>query len=371
MDFELNDEQREFKQAIRKFMQATASREQLRRAVDGNESYDRRVWHAMARELGLQGLAIPERYGGSGAGLVELALAMEEAGRALLCAPLLATAGMAAAALVYSDDDRAQSEWLPAIASGDLVATLALAEGEEPCVLESTRTVATRTSGTWQISGSKRYVLNGADADLVLVPAWTGAGLSLFAVRAHGPGVERVPMSVLDPTRTMCELRLDNSRATLVGAEGGAAGFLGRTITWSSVALAAEQVGGTQACLDMAVDYAKSRSQFSRPIGSFQAIKHKCADIYVDLETSRYAVYFTAWSLASRPDDEEMFAEMTAAYVSEAFFRAAAQNLQIHGGIGYTWEHDSHLLFKRATASKRLLRSPRRRYDEIAAGMDL
>jgi alkylation response protein AidB-like acyl-CoA dehydrogenase len=371
MDFELSDEQREFKQAIRKFMQANASHERLRRVVDGKEPYDRRVWQAMARELGLQGLAVPERYGGSGAGPVELALALEEAGRALLCAPLLATAGMAAAALVYSDDDRAQSEWLPAIASGELVATLALAKGEEPCALESTRAVATRTSGSWQISGSKHYVLNGADADLVLVPARTGAGLSLFAVPAPGPGVERTPAPVLDPTRPMCELRLGNARATLIGAEGGATGFLSRTIAWSSVALAAEQLGGIQACLDMAVGYAKSRSQFGRPIGSFQAIKHKCADIYVDLETSRYAVYFTAWSLSGRPDDEEKLAEMTAAYVSEAFFRAAAQNLQIHGGIGYTWEHDSHLLFKRATVSKRLLRSPQRRYDAIVAGMDL
>ena len=371
MDFELSDEQREFKHAIRKFLQANASRGHVRRVIDGNESYDRRVWQAMARELGLQGLVVPERYGGSGASLVELALVLEEAGRVQLCAPLFATAGLAAMALQHCDDERARSAWLPGIASGELVATLALAEGDDPCAVDSTQTVAVRTSQGWEISGSKKYVLNGADADLVLVPARTGAGVSLFAVPTPGPGVECTPAPVLDPTRPMSDLRLRNAQATLVGFEGGAAESLRRTIAWASIALAAEQLGGIQACLDMAVDYARSRSQFGRPIGSFQAIKHKCADIFVDLETSRYAVYFAAWSAASQPSDEAALAEMTAAHVSEAFFRAAARNLQIHGGISYTWEHDAHLLFKRASSSSRLLRSPQRRYDAIAAGMGL
>ncbi|MEU1956714.1 acyl-CoA dehydrogenase family protein [Nocardia rhamnosiphila] len=371
MDFELTDEQRAFQESVRKFLQANAAPAQVRRFVDGDPSYDQRVWRAMATELGLHGLAIGEEHGGAGASLVELALVLEETGRALLCSPLFATVVLAATALQNSGDKDAQARWLPQIAAGELVATVALAEGRGPYHLDATRTRATNTPRGWFLNGRKRFVLDADSADLILVAAQTDTGLSLFAVRSSAAGLTRTAMPLLDPTRPLSEVDLVDVEAELVGVDGLAHRPLRRTLTLATIGLAAEQVGVTQACLDMAVGYANTRVQFGRPIGSFQAIKHKCADMLVNAEASRSMTYFAAWSAANDSDDQTLLAEMTGAYVSEAAFRSASENLQIHGGIGYTWEHDAHLLFKRAVSSARILRSPNDRREAIATDIGL
>ncbi|WP_280219635.1 acyl-CoA dehydrogenase family protein [Nocardia neocaledoniensis] len=371
MEFELTDEQRAFQESVRKFLEANAAPAQVRRFVDHDPAYDQQLWRTMATELGLHGIAIDEEYGGAGAGLVELGLVLEEAGRALLCSPLFATVMLAATALQNSDDKAAQARWLPQIAAGELVATVALAEERGPYHLEDTETRATKEPRGWVLNGRKRFVLDAESAGLILVSARTDTGLSLFAVKASASGLTRTAMPLLDPTRPLSEIELVNVDARLVGVDGAADQPLRRTLALSTIGLAAEQVGVTQACLDMAVGYAKTRVQFGRPIGSFQAIKHKCADMLVNVEAARSMAYFAAWSAANDTDDLTLLAEMTGAYVSEAAFRSASENLQIHGGIGYTWEHDAHLLFKRAVAAARILRSPTDRREAIATSVGL
>ncbi len=359
MDFELSDDQRAFQEAVRKFLQANSSSADVRRFLDGSASYDRRVWASMAHELGLHGLVVADEHGGAGAGFLELALVLEEMGRAMLCAPFFATVVLAGTALRCANDSAAEQAWLPKIATGDVVATLALVDADGP-------TTARRTSRGWALNGRKTFVMDGVSADLVLVTAETGAGLSLFAVRAPADGLTCTPLPVLDPTRPLAQLDFDRVDASLVGSDGGAAEPLARTMDLAAIGLAAEQLGGAQACLDMAVAYAGSRVQFGRPIGSFQAIKHKCADMFVDVETSRCAVYVAAWSVDNDPDDLPLLADMTGSFASDAFYRSAATNLQIHGGIGYTWEHDAQLYFKRATASARILALPSARRESVA-----
>ena len=204
-------------------------------------------------------------------------------------------------------------------------------------------------------------------ADLILVVAQADAGPSLFAVRGDAEGLTRRPLTTLDMTRKQAALTLDGVPAALVGTEGGAADVVTRTLRLAVVALAAEQVGGAQRCLDMSVEYAKIRMQFGRPIGSFQAIKHMCADMLLEVESARSAAYYAAWAAQDESDELPLVSSMAKAYCSEAYFRAAADNIQIHGGIGFTWEHDAHLYYRRAKSTELMLGTPGE-HREIAAG---
>jgi alkylation response protein AidB-like acyl-CoA dehydrogenase len=337
--------------------------------------YDPAAWAEMGEALGLQGLAIPEAYGGSGFGWVELCVVFEEMGRVLLCAPYFATVGLAASAVLTSGDRSAMTDLLPGVASGEVVATLALTEADGRPGLGSIRTVGSpRSDGTWALDGEKCFVVDGAAASTILVGARTEAGLSLFAVRGDAPGLTRQPMVTMDQTRHQARLGFAGTPARLIGVEGAAAGGLSRTLELGAVALAAEQVGGAQRCLDMAVDYAKVRVQFGRPIGSFQAIKHRLADMMVEVEQARSAAYMAAWvaarDLVAAPGsgglgsggmgstELSLVASVAKAYCSEAYFRAAEGCIQVHGGIGFTWEHDAHLYFKRAKSSQLALGDP-------------
>ncbi|KAA0120609.1 acyl-CoA dehydrogenase family protein [Mycolicibacterium sp. P9-22] len=371
MNFELDSEQEAFRDGVRKFFEQHSAPADVRRFVDGGEPRDEQLWRTMATELGLHGIALDDEHGGAGAGLVELALVLEEAGRALLCSPLLATVLLAATAIQDSGDVRAAAHWLPLIADGDLVATLAVTEDGDPFDLDTVATVATPTPAGWALTGRKRFVVDGDRADVVIVAANTPRGLSILAVDTSSENVTIQPEPVLDLTRPLSTVTMNEAPGSLLGVEGNARPGVERTLRRAAIGLAAEQVGVAQACLDMAIDYAKTRHQFGRAIGSFQAIKHQCADILVDVEASRTLTYFAAWSMASGTGDDALLAEMAAAYASDAAYRAAARNLQIHGGIGYTWEHDAHLLFKRATASAHILRSPSARRLAIADGMGL
>jgi alkylation response protein AidB-like acyl-CoA dehydrogenase len=325
--------------------------------METTDGFDQAVWDQMANQLGLQSLAIPEAYGGAGFSFVELTVVFEEMGAALLCAPYFSTVGLAANALLSSGDESAKKDLLPGIAEGTTRATFALTEDSGHWDVES---VALSASGgpEWTLSGHKMYVIDGHTSDLIIVVARTGGGVSLFAVDGSAPGLVRTPLATMDQTRKQARLEFSSTPARLIGEEGGAAPAVRRTLDLAAVALAAEQVGGAQRCLDMAVDYAKTRIQFGRPIGSFQAIKHKCADMLLEVESAKSAAYYAGWAAAEDSDELPVVASLAKSYCSEAYFHAASENIQIHGGIGFTWEHDAHLYFKRAKSSELLLGDP-------------
>ncbi len=367
MIFTFTDEQNQLAATLRRFLQDKSSSSEVRRLMQTEQGYDPQTWAQLAGQLGLPGLVIPEKYGGSGAGPVELAIVCEEMGRALLCAPYFATAVLATAALLDSGDQAAAEEFLPAIADGTAIATLAVCEDDGAWTTERLQTRARPARDGYVLDGRKSFVLDGHTADLLLVVAQAEGGPSLFAVPGGADGLARRPLETLDMTRKQAVLTLDAVPARLVGAEGSAADVVERTLRLAAVALAAEQVGGAQRCLDMSVEYAKIRMQFGRPIGSFQAIKHMCADLLLEVESARSAAYYAAWAAEEQSDELPLVSSLAKAFCSEAYFRAAADNIQIHGGIGFTWEHDAHLYYRRAKSAELMLGTPGE-HREIAAG---
>ncbi len=358
MNFAFSEEQEELRRFVRQFLEDKSPESAVREQMDTEKGYDDAVWNQMAEQLGLQGLIIPEEYGGSGFSYVELIVVLEEMGRALLCAPFFSSVVLAANALIHSGDEEAKAALLPGIAAGETVAALAFTE-ENGRWDESGITVESDSEGDgWSISGTKMFVIDGHTADVVLVAARTAGGVSLFWCPGDAEGLTRIALSTMDQTRKQARLDFDNTPVTLVGAEGGGWSVLERVLDLAAVALAAEQVGGAQMCLDMSVQYAKDRVQFGRPIGSFQAIKHKCADMLLEVESAKSAAYYAGWCASELNDELPSVASLAKAYCSEAYFHASAENIQIHGGIGFTWEHPAHLYFKRAKSSELLFGDP-------------
>jgi alkylation response protein AidB-like acyl-CoA dehydrogenase len=326
--------------------------------METERGFDDDVWKQMGEQMGLQGLIIPEDFGGSGFSYVELIVVLEEMGRSLLCAPYFSTVVLAANTLIHSGDDAAKSELLPGIASGETIATLAFTEENGRWDEEGVTTTATADGDGFKLNGTKMFVLDGHTADLILVAARTDKGVSLFQVAGDAAGLTRTPLSTMDQTRKQAKLEFADTPAKLIGTDGGGWDVLSTVLDLAAVALAAEQVGGAQMCLDMSVEYAKVRVQFGRPIGSFQAIKHKCADMLLEVESAKSAAYYAGWCAAEMNDELPSVACLAKAYCSEAYFHAAAENIQIHGGIGFTWEHPAHLYFKRAKSSELLFGDP-------------
>lgn len=354
-----SEEREELRASVRRFLRDKLPSAAVRDRMESDQGHDPVVWRQMTEQLGLTGLAVPDEYGGAGGGPVELGIVLEEMGRALAPSPFFATAALAGQALTGSGDDAARSRWLPAIVDGSLTATVAVAEKSGSWRLDDVATTATTAAGGgWTLSGTKMFVIDGHLADLLLVLARTAAGPGLFAVEGDAPGVSRTRLDPLDLTRRLGRVDLADAPAVRVGPEGAATAFLRNVLDMAVVALAAEQVGGAQACLDTAVEYAKTRVQFDRPIGSFQAIKHKCADMLLEVEAARSASYHAASVSAEDPEQLPVAAALAAAYCSQAYTHAAKENVQIHGGIGYTWEHDAHLYLKRAKSSELLFGAP-------------
>ena len=358
MNFAHTEEQEELRNAVRRFCEEKSPSAEVRRLMETTEGYDPSVWSQMANQLGLQGMAIPEEYGGAGFGFTELGIALEEMGRVLLCAPFFASAVLAAQALLTTDDEEAKKELLRGIASGETIATLAFTEDSGRWDVDGVTMEASKSGDGWSLSGSKMFVLDGHTANLVLVAAKTPGGLSLFAVEGEASGLTRTPLTTMDQTRKQARLEFSSTPARLIGGEGALADSLPRVLDLAAIALASEQVGGAQKCLETSVEYAKTRIQFGRPIGSFQAIKHKCADMLLEVESAKSAAYYGAWSVDDGSDEVPVVASLAKSYCSEAYFHAAAENIQIHGGIGFTWEHDAHLYFKRAKSSELLFGDP-------------
>lgn len=356
--YAFTSEQEAFRKSVRRFLEDKSPLSVVRQAIDSHNGYDRDVWALMAQQLGLQSTVIPAQFGGSGFSFVELGIVLEEMGSSLMCGPFFATVALAANVLLCSGDETAMSDFLPDLASGEKTATFAYIEQTGSPGLDSVQMKATREHTQWVLEGRKLFVLDGASADLILVTARTSTGLSLFAVDASVCGLTRRELPTLDLTRRQAEVCFERAPARLIGAEGQALDGLSHALDLASVALALEQVGGAERCLMSAVDYAKMRVQFGRPIGSFQAIKHKCADMFVSLESAKTAAYHAAHLAADDDPELSVAAPLAKAFCSEAFSAVAAENIHIHGGVGFTWEHDAQLYFRRAKASEVLLGSP-------------
>jgi alkylation response protein AidB-like acyl-CoA dehydrogenase len=358
VNFAFSEEQEELRNIVRQFLDAKSPEAAVREQMETEKGYDDAVWKQMSEQLGLQSLIVPEEFGGSGYSYVELIVVLEEMGRSLLCAPYFSTVVLGANTLIHSGDDAAKAKYLPGIASGETIATLAFTEPNGRWDESGIEATATPDGDGWKISGTKSFVLDGHTADLVLVAARTAAGVSVFAVPGDAAGLTRTALSTMDQTRKQAKLEFDGVAGELVGADGTGWDTISTVLDLAAVALAAEQVGGAQKCLDMAVEYAKVRVQFGRPIGSFQAIKHKCADMLLEVESAKSAAYYAGWCASEMNDELPSVASLAKAYCSDAYFHASAENIQIHGGIGFTWEHPAHLYFKRAKSSELLFGDP-------------
>jgi acyl-CoA dehydrogenase len=339
---------------VRDALEHLSTSADVRRAMATARGYEEQLWRRLAGELGLPGLTLPAELGGSELTEEELAIAFEEAGARLLCAPLFATAGLAVPMLQALGDSAALAQYGPPIASGELTATVALAEDTGGWRAEAVRCTAAQGDGGWVIDGVKDYVVDGATAGLILVVALAGADLGVFAVPGHAPGLERTPLVTLDQTRKQARLVFTRTPAQRVGS-GPALASVTRATAVSRALLAAEQVGGARQCLDMTVAYAKSRIQFGRPIGSFQAVKQRLADCLVLVESARSAALAAVTAAAAGAEDVEHVAAVAALTCGDAYTWVTGQTIQLHGGIGFTWEHDAHLYFKRARTSALLL----------------
>ncbi|MGW8571969.1 acyl-CoA dehydrogenase family protein [Streptomyces niveus] len=335
-------EQRELRGVLRSFLTETSGPEDVRRHLATPRGHDEELWVRLAGEIGVHGLAIPEEYGGSGFTFVELAVALEESGRALYCAPLLPTVALAAHALLNSGDRQACERYLPGIAAGTLTATVAAFRDGEPGVR------AEQGVSGWVLRGATDFVLDGAGADLLVVRAQTPDGARLFSCEPEADTCRRVPHRVLDETRRQARVEFHGAAVTLMGESGEVTA----TLDAGRAALAAEQVGGSAHALDATTEFLSQRHQFGRPVGSFQAVKHRLADVLVALEAARSAAACATACAALTSPRLPVAASAAAVVCSETFRLATAEYVQLHGGIGFTWEHPAHLYVRRARSGE-------------------
>ena len=357
MKFSFSDEQVEFRTALRRFLSDTSPTVEVRRLMETDIGYDADVWRQLSQDLGLTAIHIPESYGGQGFGVSELAIATEEMGRALLCAPYFASTVLAATAILKAGSEAQKQVLLPGIAAGEVIATLALTEPHGRWQPEAVEMTATPSNGAYALNGVKSFVLDGHHADLLVVGARRpgsqgGEGLSLFTVAGDAPGVERVLLKTTDPTRKLAKLTFANVEATLLGEEGGAAGPLRDTLDIAAICLANEMAGGAERLFEDAIAYAKMRVQFGRPIASFQSLKHKAAEMLMEVELAKSGAYYAAAAADDGDADVSALASLAKANAADTYMQTAVHAVQIHGGIGFTWENDTHLWYKRAKSSE-------------------
>jgi alkylation response protein AidB-like acyl-CoA dehydrogenase len=359
----------ELRDSVRGFLAAKSDEQQVRAAIETERGYDAALWQQMADQLGLPGLALPEEYGGDGFGFAELQVVLEELGRFLTPGPFFSSVILAAGAILAAGDKVAAKAYLPGIASGGTTAALAVAESDGRWSLPELATTAQPDGDGWRVTGTKQFVLNGATAELLVVAAQTDQGPGFFAVQSDAPGLRRTALTTLDLTRPMATLELADTPATLIGTAGAAGQVLDAVLDRAMTALAAEQAGAARACLEASASYARERHQFGRPIGSFQAVKHKCADMLVKVELAQAAATEAARAAAGDPDAAPLreAAAVAHAVCSEGFMFVAMENIQVHGGIGFTWEHPAHLYFRRAKASQLMFGGPGVYYEHLLA----
>jgi alkylation response protein AidB-like acyl-CoA dehydrogenase len=374
MRFTPSAEQAELRRAARRYLGTHWASAQVRASVDAGAELPAATWTSIAQELGWPALLVPESSGGAGLGWREACILAEEAGRTLACLPLFSTF-LATGVLRGCTEGAARSGLLSSMASGETRGALAYAEGADVDALRVATTASSSGSG-WVLRGEKRFVVDGASADVLIVSARTPEtsgveGLALYVVPRRAPGVVVRRTPTLDATRQLAHVALQDVQVD-ADARIGDSVALQRGLDRASITLAAEALGGAEQCLEMAVAYAKTRTQFDRPIGSFQAIKHKLADLFTAVETTRSAVLYAADAADGADDAEAAIAAAVAkSHATEAFFRCAAENIQIHGGVGFTWEHDAHLFLKRARGSLVLLGTAARDRERVAGAIGL
>ena len=331
-----------------------------------DQGWDAQVWQVMAAQLGLQGLALPEEFGGSGYGFVDQQIVLEEMGRALLCAPYLSCVVLAANTLLTSGDRAACAELVPRIATGELLVTVASVDAAPAT------TAAPLPGGDgWLLSGEKTFVLDGLAADVLLVSAATELGTSLFLVDAAARGMTRGLITTLDETRKQATVGLAETPARLVGELGAADAVMAAALERTLVGLVAEEVGVARQMLDVTVHYVKIREQFGRPVGSFQAVKHRCTEMLMEVETATSAAYAAGWALDEASPEAAMLAHLAQATCAESLTWVATEMIEMHGGIGFTWEHPAHLYYKRALSSANLFGTARSHRLELAGALGI
>lgn len=355
MHFGFSEEQEQFRDVVRRFAQNKSPTNTVRELMATELGYDPQVWRQSSQELGLTGLTLPEEYGGSGFGAVELGIVMEEFGRALLCTPYFASTVLGAQAILLAASEEQRQELLPALASGDAITTLAIAEESGSWLEADVMLDAERTDGGFTLTGSKHFVLDGHIARSIVVAGRSVRGVSLFLVDPALASVDIKLVESMDPTRKLTSMVFNGTPALLLGTEGQS--HLSAVIDHATIALANEMIGGAQHLLESAVAYTKLRVQFGRTIGSFQAIKHRLADLLLEVELAKSAAYHAAQCEAANEGVHEA-ASLAKAQASEAYLNAAIQCIQLHGGIGFTWENDTHMWFKRAKSSEVFLGTP-------------
>ena len=366
MDFGFTPEQDALRSQARRFLDQELPLDRILAWTGDPKDIDRALWKRMA-ELGWTGLTVPEANGGLGLGAVDLIVLLEEMGRSLCPLPL-ASVDAAVAALAGLGDAAQCAAYLPTITAGDAIATLAVFESSDVPSADGIATTATVRGEQVTLEGAKLFVPDGQHADLLLVAAREGKGISLFVVPADTPGVTVTPLVLVDATKPAAEVRLTGAQvpaSARLGAAGGAWPTLARLVDRLTIAHAAEMVGAADAALTMAVEYAKVRQQFGSPIGRFQGVKHRCAELLCDVESARSLVYYGAWAVDHAPAEAPQYASMAKALASEALDQAGEECVQIHGAIGYTWECHAHLFYKRGRQSHVWLGAPDEHYERV------
>ncbi len=359
MNFGFNEEQELLRSTARKFFENECPSAVVRELMDTPEGTTPELWGKLG-EQGWLGLIYPEAYDGMGLGLVDLVVLMEEMGRAVVPGPYFSTVLLGGLAILEAGSETQKKEWLPKVATGEKRVSLAWMEPSAALGAEGVTLPAVDKSGTFTLSGTKLFVPDAHTADAIVVAARTKTGksedgVSLFLVPKGARGLEVKLLPTMDQTRKLCEVTLEGvmlGSDALLGAVAAGWKPLARVLDRATVALCAEMCGGAQKVLDMTVEYAKIRQAFGRPIGSYQGVKHKAADMLVDVENSKSITYYAAWALDEGVAEGPLATSMAKAYVSDAYRRVSATGIQLHGGIGFTWEHDLHLYFKRAKGSE-------------------
>jgi alkylation response protein AidB-like acyl-CoA dehydrogenase len=366
VNFDFSPDQRSLRDQARKFLAEQASSARVRRILEGAAPYDAELWRGMG-EMGWIGTAIPEAHGGAGFGYLELCVIAEELGRSLAPTPFSSTIYLAGEALLLAGSEAQKKRWLPRIAQGNAIGCFALAEGAHAATAGN---LTTRAEGG-RVTGTKLPVMDGDVADFaVLAAAEPGGRTGLFLVDLKGAGVTRTPLTTVDPTRSHARVVFDGTAAEPLGAPGAGWPLVERLLDRAAVLVAFEQLGGAQAALDMAREYAIGRFAFGRQIASFQAIKHKLADMYVAVELARSNAYYGAWALSKDAPELPVAAATARVAATEAYYQAAKENIQVHGGMGFTWEFDCHLHYRRAKLTGLMLGSARRWKDLLVTRLE-
>jgi alkylation response protein AidB-like acyl-CoA dehydrogenase len=380
MEFAFSDEQEMIRESAESFLADVSDSAAVRAAMVTELGHDPALWQRLCTEMVWPAIHIPEQYGGLGLGFVELAILLEQMGRRLLCSPFFSTACLATPALLLAGNEAQKARWLPQLAEGSLTATLAYASNDRNG-LDAVQASFRKEGDGFVIDGRLRQVVDGHSAGLLIVAARGSQGIGLFAVPADTPGLRRRLLPTLDQTRKLAELEFTQvyvEADAQLGAPGQGGELLEKVLQLACAALAADQAGGAQQALDLTLAYTAERQQFGRAIASFQAIKHRAADMMLEVECSRSAAYYAACVAEEvlAPNGDRMIAAelplataLAKSRCSEAFFQCAAESIQLHGGVGFTWEYDPHLYFKRARASEALFGAPSWHRERIAAAL--